>query len=107
MGVDSTGIEGERLALMARRLGALIAIKVPPSGRASRSMRSEEETSSERRPGAPQRLPTSPFCWWANRSPDQQREGEPGPKLSLYLYRSQVNRFDTEKFTVSTSTVGQ
>ena len=58
MGVDCAGGEGWRLALRAHRLGALIAFKDSPFGRASRSMRPEEETSSERRPGAPQRLPT-------------------------------------------------
>ena len=48
--------------------------------------------SSERRPGAPQRLPTPPPCWLAHRPADQQRgKGEPGSRFSLVLYQSRID----------------
>ena len=67
MGGDSLGGEEYRLALRDRRLGALIAFKDSPFGRASRSMRSRRRRPRTCRPGAPQlvgKLPCQPGRAW-------------------------------------------
>ena len=52
MGVDSAGVEGQRLALRARRLGALIACKDSPFGIQCEQRRRRPRSANLERPSA-------------------------------------------------------
>ena len=94
----------------ARRLGALIAFKDSPFGRVSRSMRAEEETSSERRPDAPQPCPLHRPAGWQTALPTSSAgTANQGRACCCFCtgIQSTLHRYRLGKKSVSPSAAGQ